>query len=167
MRLWFSDLDRRLLSVWRPVRAAPTEFSGSAMRLRGSYHPPAPGISRQYCRIFPLASAVLQIELAKKLQKNPGQAAHPSGRRHHSTRFEKRNPFPLNMGPAEATLAPRKPSKVTISEGRYTPHVWTAPSWQELSSRMQHWSVRPCVRPLSAVHMTAGRDLISDVASNT
>src|SRR5664280_2410357 len=27
-------------------------------------------------------------------------------------------------------------------------HVWTAPSWQELSSRMQHWSVQPCVRPL-------------------
>ena len=29
-------------------------------------------------------------------------------------------------------------------------HVWTAPSWQELSSRLQHWSVQPCVRPLSA-----------------
>ena len=26
-------------------------------------------------------------------------------------------------------------------------HVWTAPSWQELSSRLQHWSVQPCVRP--------------------
>ena len=35
-------------------------------------------------------------------------------------------------------------------------HVWTAPSWQELSSRKQHWSVQPCVRPLDAVHMTAG-----------
>ena len=22
-------------------------------------------------------------------------------------------------------------------------HVWTAPSWQELSSRKQHWSVQP------------------------
>jgi hypothetical protein len=29
-------------------------------------------------------------------------------------------------------------------------HVWTAPSWQELSSRLQSWSVQPCVRPLSA-----------------
>ena len=29
-------------------------------------------------------------------------------------------------------------------------HVWTAPSWQALSSRSQHWSVRPCVRPLGA-----------------
>jgi hypothetical protein len=36
--------------------------------------------------------------------------------------------------------------------------VWTAPSWQELFSRLQHWSVRPCVRPLDAVHMTAGRN---------
>src|SRR5688572_1335050 len=34
-------------------------------------------------------------------------------------------------------------------------HVWTAPSWQELSSRGQHWSARPCVRSLDAVHMTA------------
>ena len=34
-------------------------------------------------------------------------------------------------------------------------HVWTAPSWQGLSSRLQHWSVQPCVRPLDAVHMTA------------
>src|SRR5674536_134093 len=27
-------------------------------------------------------------------------------------------------------------------------HVWTAPSWQGLSSRLQHWSEQPCVRPL-------------------
>ena len=36
------------------------------------------------------------------------------------------------------------------------PHVWTAPSWQELPSRMQHWSVRPCVRP----HTTAGHNAL-------
>ena len=40
------------------------------------------------------------------------------------------------------------------------PHVWTAPSWQGLSLRMQHWSVRPCVRPLSAVRMTAGHNAL-------
>src|SRR6185437_16392380 len=34
-------------------------------------------------------------------------------------------------------------------------HVWTAPSWQGVFSRLQAWSVQPCVRPLSAVHMTA------------
>ena len=36
-------------------------------------------------------------------------------------------------------------------------HVWTAPGWQELSSRVQQWSEQPCVRPVSAVHLTAGR----------
>ena len=39
-------------------------------------------------------------------------------------------------------------------------HVWTAPSWQELSSRLQHWSVQPCVRPVSAVHTTAGHNAL-------
>ena len=39
-------------------------------------------------------------------------------------------------------------------------HVWTAPSWQGLFSRVQHWSVQPCVRPLSAVHMTAGHNAL-------
>jgi adenine-specific DNA glycosylase len=33
-------------------------------------------------------------------------------------------------------------------------------SWQGLSSRLQHWSVQPCVRPLSAVHMTAGHNAL-------
>src|SRR6266581_8138818 len=37
-------------------------------------------------------------------------------------------------------------------------HVWTAPGWQALSSRTQAWSVRPCVRPVDAVHMTAGHN---------
>src|SRR5712671_7187328 len=40
------------------------------------------------------------------------------------------------------------------------PHVWTAPSWQGLSSRVQHWSVQPCVRPLDAAHMTAGHNAL-------
>src|SRR5450756_379826 len=39
-------------------------------------------------------------------------------------------------------------------------HVWTAPSWQGLSSRLQHWSVQPCVRPFDAVHMTAGHNAL-------
>src|SRR5215472_2411343 len=37
-------------------------------------------------------------------------------------------------------------------------HVWTAPGWQEESSRSRPWSVQPCVRPLNAVHMTAGHN---------
>ena len=39
-------------------------------------------------------------------------------------------------------------------------HVWTAPSWQELSSRLQHWSVQPCVRPVSAAHEAAGHNAL-------
>jgi hypothetical protein len=30
-------------------------------------------------------------------------------------------------------------------------HVWTAPSWQGLFSRMPHWSVQPCVHPRHAL----------------
>ena len=37
-------------------------------------------------------------------------------------------------------------------------HVWTAPGWQELSSHLQHWSVQPCVRPLSTAHVAAGHN---------
>ena len=39
-------------------------------------------------------------------------------------------------------------------------HVWTAPSWQGHFSRLQAWSVQPCVRPLGAVHMTAGHNAL-------
>jgi hypothetical protein len=39
-------------------------------------------------------------------------------------------------------------------------HVWTAPSWQELSSRLQPWSVQPCVRPLNAAHRAAGHNAL-------
>jgi len=39
-------------------------------------------------------------------------------------------------------------------------HVWTAPGWQELSSRVQQWSEQPCVRPVSAVHVTAGHNAL-------
>src|SRR5258705_10475608 len=39
-------------------------------------------------------------------------------------------------------------------------HVWTAPSWQELSSRTQAWSVLPCVRPFGADRLTAGHNAL-------
>ena len=38
-------------------------------------------------------------------------------------------------------------------------HVWTAPGWQGKSSR-SGWSVQPCVRPVSAVRMTAGHNAL-------
>src|SRR5207302_10068369 len=37
-------------------------------------------------------------------------------------------------------------------------HVWTAPGWQEKSLRRR--LVLPCVRPLGAVHMTAGHNAL-------
>jgi hypothetical protein len=37
-------------------------------------------------------------------------------------------------------------------------HVWTAPGWKGFSSPKQQWSEQPCVRPVSAVHLTAGHN---------
>ena len=34
------------------------------------------------------------------------------------------------------------------------------PELARLFSRVQHWSVRPCVRPMSAVHVTAGHNAL-------
>ena len=38
--------------------------------------------------------------------------------------------------------------------------MWTAPGWQGFSSRVQQWSEQPCVRPVSAVHVTAGHNAL-------
>ena len=38
--------------------------------------------------------------------------------------------------------------------------MWTAPGWQGFSSRLQHWSEQPCVRPLSAAHLAAGHNAL-------
>src|SRR5262249_43837508 len=37
-------------------------------------------------------------------------------------------------------------------------HVWTAPSCARLFFTFAGWSVQPCVRPVGAVHMTAGHN---------
>jgi hypothetical protein len=66
------------------------------------------------------------------------------------------------LGRLEIQL-PLYPRKQTLLGNRRMSekcHVWTAPSWQELSSRTQRWSVQPCVRPLAAVHMTAGHNAL-------
>src|SRR3954464_15151064 len=39
-------------------------------------------------------------------------------------------------------------------------HVWTAPSWQGLSSRVQAWSGAAMCSAFSAVHMTAGHNAL-------
>ena len=57
-------------------------------------------------------------------------------------------------------LNPRKRTFRVATDMSAKCHVWTAPSWQELSSRLQHWSVQPCVRPLNAAHETAGHNAL-------
>ena len=44
-------------------------------------------------------------------------------------------------------------------EGRLC-HVWTAPSWQGQNFTSRCWSVQPCIRPVSAVRMTAGHNTL-------
>ena len=39
-------------------------------------------------------------------------------------------------------------------------HAWTAPCCQEFSACLQPWSEQPCVRPFTAVHMTAGHNAL-------
>ena len=62
--------------------------------------------------------------------------------------------------PALLPLYARKPTFIVRNGMSEKCHVWTAPGWQGFSSRLQHWSVRPCVRPVSAVHMTAGHNAL-------
>ena len=57
-------------------------------------------------------------------------------------------------------LYPRKRTFARRDHMSALGHVWTAPSWQGLFSRVQHWSVQPCVRPVDAVHMTAGHNAL-------
>src|SRR3954463_14776012 len=57
-------------------------------------------------------------------------------------------------------VIPQLPTCERTSIGAALCHVWTGPCWQELSSRLQHGSVQPCVRPLDAVHMTAGHNAL-------
>src|SRR3954447_23027698 len=64
------------------------------------------------------------------------------------------------MALSRVTKAMPIPPLLTWARFPLMGHVWTAPGWQELSSRLQHWSVQPCVRPLDAVHMTAGHNAL-------
>ena len=57
-------------------------------------------------------------------------------------------------------LYPRKRASAERIEMSAKGHVWTAPGWQEESSLSKHWSVRPCVRPFCAVHVTAGHNAL-------
>ena len=58
------------------------------------------------------------------------------------------------------SVAPRKRQSATKMRPVVKGHVWTAPSWQGESSRRRLGSMQPCVRPLRAVHMTAGHNAL-------
>src|ERR1700678_1167007 len=52
---------------------------------------------------------------------------------------------------ARLPLYPKQQTCRCVAISDVKGHVWTASSWQGLSSRVQRWSVRPCVRPVDAV----------------
>jgi hypothetical protein len=69
----------------------------------------------------------------------------------------------IRVGLAVLERLPVCPDNQTYSElvpNSLSGHVWTAPGWQGLSSRLQHWSERPCVRPFSAAHLAAGHNAL-------
>jgi len=78
----------------------------------------------------------------------------------HLTSFASQGPLPSCAIAAYGSLSPdsfgTRRMQLTAAPG----HVWTAPGWQELSSRVQQWSGQPCVRPVSAVHVTAGHNAL-------
>src|SRR5271165_2109652 len=75
---------------------------------------------------------------------NPELRMSQSGQNPNATRV------PLRLLPSTADMQPQKLTAVEC-------HVWTAPGWQG-ESHVAGWSVQPCVRPVCAVHMTAGHN---------
>jgi hypothetical protein len=67
---------------------------------------------------------------------------------------------PRAAGPCGA-LKFNRGRKTRMCDG--TGHVWTAPDWQEVSSRVQQWSEQRCVRSVGAVHVT----MISQTRTNS
>jgi hypothetical protein len=57
-----------------------------------------------------------------------------------------------------SALPPRLDKCDAAGDVRYGPCV--DGSELALSSRSQHWSVQPCVRPVDAVHMTTGHSAL-------
>jgi hypothetical protein len=72
-------------------------------------------------------------------------------------------PAVKHVGFVMSAVSPVYPKQQTFPDPVGTSHlchVWTAPGRQELSSRLQAWSVQPCVRPVGAVRMTAGHNAL-------
>ena len=121
-------------------------------------------------RAHSAARCRLLLRLCCKTRRLPRPTRKMGNNRIRKASFSNQN-FPCAPNPEKSFFAPG--SKIVLQHNRSKTghgfasqrnvakgHVWTAPSWQGLSSRMQHWSVQPCVRPLSAVHMTAGHNAL-------
>jgi hypothetical protein len=94
--------------------------------------------------------------------KLPARQPLPCRRRRKSRRAARRANT-RSESPQDGPACPLHPDSRRIDALQRTRamcHVWTAPGWQELSSRLQHWSVQPCVRPVCAAHMTVGHNAL-------
>ena len=97
-----------------------------------------------------------------------GPAGHTSGLAGQpSTQYDGPAPrLPLRVKPERLGLSTTSPLCTPWLTSSGHPgrsglgHVWTAPGWQGFSSRLQHWSEQPCVRPLSAAHLAAGHNAL-------
>jgi hypothetical protein len=150
------DVLRRICGRFRPWRIQPW-FGFRLCCCRGYghvgnapawFHMPATGLNSENVRYF-VQGASVRAEVwwapssagpqFERLVANAG-VAELRGRRRQALHRD-RSPWQVAMALASG-------------------HVWTAPGWQVLSSRMQQWSEQPCVRPVSAVHLTAGHNAL-------
>ncbi len=123
-------------------------------RLRGAFS------SASNCSILSTTQAILSPSEASVPAGNdlrPKQAAfrsaaHPMSLLGHGLPSRRRCNYDRCTPDSCRLAAPRKSAE--------SGHVWTAPGWQELCSRVQQWSEQPCVRPVSAVHVTAGHNAL-------
>ena len=87
----------------------------------------------------------------KKSLANPEPSTHVQV-------FGRRYPRCQPRAPAAGRPQTAAPPAARVASG--SGHVWTAPGWQGISSRVRQWSEQPCVRPVSAVHVTAGHNAL-------
>jgi len=110
----------------RPEGGARCDFTAMAPRRDNPLCRSAAHLSKGVCLAWPWTCALLRAVDGSFGSDSP-VVLHRRGRRLIPDSFRAR----------------RMP--ITAESG----HVWTAPGWQELSSRVQQWSEQPCVRPVS------------------
>src|SRR5262249_19706651 len=66
----------------------------------------------------------------------------------------------LGKAPANVCFGSLADICTAIGYVRFTPMCGRLRVGKDFLERMQHWSVQPCVRPVCAVHMTAGHNTL-------